>query len=170
MNRSTYWELPHATNPEISAVNPSSRYSFQDEEDMFMVVDLLLGGDLRYHLQQNVHFNEGTVKLYICELALSLDYLQRYHIIHRQVNFILFWQSQGILSWFSLFKTSEKTSFLLKGGIWLWEGIFKCFLSVLSQSVAPYPSHTTLFFCCSDFMLWCMFFIMVFTMGFEYKL
>uniref|UniRef100_A0A8D1F020 non-specific serine/threonine protein kinase n=1 Tax=Sus scrofa TaxID=9823 RepID=A0A8D1F020_PIG len=47
-------------------------YSFQDEEDMFMVVDLLLGGDLRYHLQQNVHFTEGAVKLYICELALLL--------------------------------------------------------------------------------------------------
>ncbi|XP_030904324.1 serine/threonine-protein kinase 32B isoform X2 [Melopsittacus undulatus] len=61
-------------------------YSFQDEEDMFMVVDLLLGGDLRYHLQQNVHFNEGTIKLYICELALSLDYLQRYHIIHRDIK------------------------------------------------------------------------------------
>ncbi|XP_038601275.1 serine/threonine-protein kinase 32B [Tachyglossus aculeatus] len=61
-------------------------YSFQDEEDMFMVVDLLLGGDLRYHLQQNVHFSEGTVKLYICELALSLDYLQRYHIIHRDIK------------------------------------------------------------------------------------
>ncbi|EMP32856.1 Serine/threonine-protein kinase 32B [Chelonia mydas] len=53
---------------------------------MFMVVDLLLGGDLRYHLQQNVHFKEGTVKLYICELALSLDYLQRYHIIHRDIK------------------------------------------------------------------------------------
>lgn len=119
MKRSTYRELPDATNSEISAVTLSSRYSFQDEEDMFMVVDLLLGGDLRYHLQQNVHFNEGTVKLYICELALSLDYLQRYHIIHRQVNFILFWQSQGILSWFSLFKTSEKKSFLFKGRIWL---------------------------------------------------
>ncbi|XP_040412265.1 serine/threonine-protein kinase 32B isoform X5 [Cygnus olor] len=61
-------------------------YSFQDEEDMFMVVDLLLGGDLRYHLQQNGHVNEGTVKLYICELALSLDYLQRYHIIHRDIK------------------------------------------------------------------------------------
>lgn len=70
-------------HPGISAVTLFFRYSFQDEEDMFMVVDLLLGGDLRYHLQQNVHFNEGTVKLYICELALSLDYLQRYHIIHR---------------------------------------------------------------------------------------
>nr|XP_048704840.1 serine/threonine-protein kinase 32B isoform X2 [Caretta caretta] len=61
-------------------------YSFQDEEDMFMVVDLLLGGDLRYHLQQNVPFKEGTVKLYICELALSLDYLQRYQIIHRDIK------------------------------------------------------------------------------------
>ncbi|XP_034807796.1 serine/threonine-protein kinase 32B isoform X1 [Pan paniscus] len=61
-------------------------YSFQDEEDMFMVVDLLLGGDLRYHLQQNVHFTEGTVKLYICELALALEYLQRYHIIHRDIK------------------------------------------------------------------------------------
>ncbi|XP_054855304.1 serine/threonine-protein kinase 32B isoform X1 [Eublepharis macularius] len=61
-------------------------YSFQDEEDMFMVVDLLLGGDLRYHLHQNVQFNEAAVKLYICELALALDYLQRYHIIHRDIK------------------------------------------------------------------------------------
>uniref|UniRef100_A0A8C6WXZ6 Serine/threonine kinase 32C n=1 Tax=Neogobius melanostomus TaxID=47308 RepID=A0A8C6WXZ6_9GOBI len=51
-------------------------YSFQDEEDMFMVVDLLLGGDLRYHLQQNVQFGEEAVKLYLCEMTLALDYLQ----------------------------------------------------------------------------------------------
>uniref|UniRef100_A0A672LLI3 Serine/threonine kinase 32C n=1 Tax=Sinocyclocheilus grahami TaxID=75366 RepID=A0A672LLI3_SINGR len=59
-------------------------YSFQDEEDMFMVVDLLLGGDLRYHLQQNnVQFTEDAVKLYLCEMTLALDYLQSQHIIHR---------------------------------------------------------------------------------------
>uniref|UniRef100_M3ZZB5 non-specific serine/threonine protein kinase n=1 Tax=Xiphophorus maculatus TaxID=8083 RepID=M3ZZB5_XIPMA len=61
-------------------------YSFQDEEDMFMVVDLLLGGDLRYHLQQNVQFGEDTVKLYLCEMTLALDYLQSQHIIHRDVK------------------------------------------------------------------------------------
>ncbi|MGH0134532.1 UNVERIFIED_CONTAM: hypothetical protein FKN15_054424 [Acipenser sinensis] len=61
-------------------------YSFQDEEDMFMVVDLLLGGDLRYHLQQNVHFTEETVKMYICELSLALYYLQCCHIIHRDIK------------------------------------------------------------------------------------
>uniref|UniRef100_H3A2T6 Protein kinase domain-containing protein n=1 Tax=Latimeria chalumnae TaxID=7897 RepID=H3A2T6_LATCH len=64
-------------------IHCSLLYSFQDEEDMFMVVDLLLGGDLRYHLQQNVHFKEEAVKLYICELTLALDYLQSSHIIHR---------------------------------------------------------------------------------------
>ncbi|MBN3302532.1 ST32B kinase, partial [Amia calva] len=61
-------------------------YSFQDEEDMFMVVDLLLGGDLRYHLQQNVHFSESTVKLYVCEVALALGYLRSKHIIHRDIK------------------------------------------------------------------------------------
>lgn len=70
-------------HPSPSLSLCAHRYSFQDEEDMFMVVDLLLGGDLRYHLQQNVHFTEGAVKLYICELALALEYLQRFHIIHR---------------------------------------------------------------------------------------
>ncbi|XP_056328865.1 serine/threonine-protein kinase 32B-like, partial [Danio aesculapii] len=59
---------------------------FQDEEDLFMVVDLLLGGDLRFHLQQSVRFQEETLKLYICELALALDYLQRSHIIHRDIK------------------------------------------------------------------------------------
>ncbi|CAG10170.1 unnamed protein product [Tetraodon nigroviridis] len=57
-------------------------YSFQDEEDMFMVVDLLLGGDLRYHLQQSVQFSEDAVRLYLCEMTLALDYLQSQHIIH----------------------------------------------------------------------------------------
>lgn len=79
---------PHVlatTAPLILLLFPSYpyRYSFQDEEDMFMVVDLLLGGDLRYHLQQNVHFSESTVKLYICELALALGYLRTKRIIHR---------------------------------------------------------------------------------------
>ena len=59
------------------------RVNFQDEEDMFMVVDLLLGGDLRYHIQQGVKFDGERVKLYLCEIALALDYLRKEYIIHR---------------------------------------------------------------------------------------
>ncbi|XP_052228733.1 serine/threonine-protein kinase 32A-like [Dreissena polymorpha] len=61
-------------------------YTFQDEEDMFMVVDLLLGGDLRYHIQQDCAFNEQRIKLYIAEIALALDYLQSKQIIHRDIK------------------------------------------------------------------------------------
>uniref|UniRef100_A0A2K6EXF1 non-specific serine/threonine protein kinase n=1 Tax=Propithecus coquereli TaxID=379532 RepID=A0A2K6EXF1_PROCO len=85
-------------------------YSFQDEEDMFMVVDLLLGGDLRYHLQQNVQFSEDTVRLYICEMALALDYLRSQHIIHPEIfhsfvnggsgySFEVDWWSVGVMAY-----------------------------------------------------------------------
>ena len=58
-------------------------FVLSDEEDMFLVQDLLLGGDLRYHLSQNVQFPVEAVKLYVAEIALALDYLQTKHIIHR---------------------------------------------------------------------------------------
>nr|CAD7586216.1 unnamed protein product [Timema genevievae] len=36
-----------------------------DEEDLFMISDLLLGGDLRYHVQQKVPFTEESVRLLV---------------------------------------------------------------------------------------------------------
>lgn len=48
-----------------------------------MVTDLLLGGDLRYHIVQQVNFSDDAVKLFICEMALALDYLQTKNVIHR---------------------------------------------------------------------------------------
>ncbi|XP_035779499.1 uncharacterized protein LOC118459818 isoform X3 [Anopheles albimanus] len=59
-------------------------FSFQDEEDLFMVCDLLAGGDLRYHLQhQQVEFSEASVGLLVCELGSALDYLQKERVVHR---------------------------------------------------------------------------------------
>jgi len=62
-----------------------------------MVVDLLLGGDLRYHLQQNVYFSEESVRLFLCEIASALDYLKSQHILHRYASLLLVqFQSNGI--------------------------------------------------------------------------
>ncbi|KAJ8686221.1 hypothetical protein QAD02_022015 [Eretmocerus hayati] len=61
-------------------------FSFQDEEDLFMVSDLLLGGDLRYHLQQNVHFSEESVILFVAEIGLALDYLKKNRVVHRDIK------------------------------------------------------------------------------------
>ncbi|XP_050399392.1 serine/threonine-protein kinase 32B [Patella vulgata] len=61
-------------------------FTFQDEEDMFVVVDLLLGGDLRYHMQQDILFSEEQVRLYICEIGMALGYLQKKNIVHRDIK------------------------------------------------------------------------------------
>ncbi|XP_055895648.1 serine/threonine-protein kinase 32A-like isoform X2 [Biomphalaria glabrata] len=61
-------------------------YCFQDEEDMFMVVDLLLGGDLRYHMQEELQFTEQHLQLYLAELAFALDYLRSKSIVHRDIK------------------------------------------------------------------------------------
>ncbi|XP_033209769.1 serine/threonine-protein kinase 32B isoform X3 [Belonocnema kinseyi] len=58
----------------------------KDEEDLFMVSDLLLGGDLRYHIQQAVKFSEDSIVLFVAEIALALDYLQNKKIIHRDIK------------------------------------------------------------------------------------
>lgn len=51
-----------------------------------MVSDLLLGGDLRYHIQQEIVFSEESVVLFVAEIALALDYLQSHRIIHRDIK------------------------------------------------------------------------------------
>jgi len=61
------------------------RYAFQDDENLFMVLDLMLGGDLRFHLERTGPMREEVVRFYVAELALALDALHSRHIIHRQV-------------------------------------------------------------------------------------
>jgi serine/threonine kinase 32 len=59
------------------------RYAFQDDENLFMVLDLMLGGDLRFHLDRLGCLPEKYVKFYAAEIALSLHYLHSKNIIHR---------------------------------------------------------------------------------------
>lgn len=59
------------------------RYAFQDDENLFMVLDLMLGGDLRFHLDRLGPLREEQVKFYIAELALALEDLHGRGIVHR---------------------------------------------------------------------------------------
>ncbi|KAK1164387.1 serine/threonine-protein kinase 32C-like [Acipenser oxyrinchus oxyrinchus] len=110
-------------------------YSFQDEEDMFIVVDLLLGGDLRYHLQQNIQFTEEAVKLYICEMTLALDYLQNQHIIHRDLkpdNILLDEQGHAHLTDFNIatiIKDGERATALAGTKPYMAPEIFHSFVN-----------------------------------------
>ena len=61
------------------------RYAFQDDENLFMVLDLMLGGDLRFHLDRTGHMAEEAVRFLVAETAVGLDYLHRKGIVHRYV-------------------------------------------------------------------------------------
>ena len=62
------------------------RYAFQDEENMFMVIDLMLGGDLRFHLDRMGKFPENMVKFYIAEVCSALNFLHSKKVIHRDIK------------------------------------------------------------------------------------
>ena len=53
-----------------------------------MVVDLLQGGDLRYHIDQGVVFSDDSIRLFALEAAHALDYLREKLIIHRYLILI----------------------------------------------------------------------------------
>lgn len=41
-------------------------YAFQDKENLFLVMDLLSGGDLRYHICRHRRFNEEQTSKHNC--------------------------------------------------------------------------------------------------------
>lgn len=61
------------------------RFAFQDDENLFMVLDLMLGGDLRFHLDRLGCMKEEVVRFYVAEMALALGDLHKRGIVHRCV-------------------------------------------------------------------------------------
>ncbi|GAA5935612.1 serine/threonine-protein kinase [Sporobolomyces koalae] len=62
------------------------RFAFQDDENLFMVLDLMLGGDLRFHLDRLGSMKEEVVKFYVAEMALALGDLHKRGIVHRDIK------------------------------------------------------------------------------------
>ncbi|KZT07727.1 kinase-like protein [Laetiporus sulphureus 93-53] len=62
------------------------RYAFQDDQNCFFVLDLMLGGDLRFHLERLGRIPEKVVQFWTAELCSALDYLHRQRIVHRDMK------------------------------------------------------------------------------------
>ena len=61
-------------------------YSFQDHDFLYLVMDLLPGGNLRYHLGIKRRFTEKQNKFLIACILVGLEYIHGENILHRDIK------------------------------------------------------------------------------------
>ena len=61
-------------------------FAFQDFYNLYLVMDLLTGGDLRYHIAHKRTFSETQTKFIIANMLLALEYIHNKNIIHRDIK------------------------------------------------------------------------------------
>ena len=61
-------------------------FAFQDFYNLYLVMDLLTGGDLRYHIAHKRTFSENQTKFIIANMLLALEYIHKQNIIHRDIK------------------------------------------------------------------------------------
>ena len=61
--------------------------SFQDKDNLYLVLQLFTGGDLRYHLTNYIYsFTETQLKFLLSNLVLAILYIHSQKIIHRDLK------------------------------------------------------------------------------------
>lgn len=61
-------------------------YAFQDRENLYLVMDLMPGGDLRYHIGKLRRFTEEQTKFFVACVVAGLEYLHSNGILHRDIK------------------------------------------------------------------------------------
>jgi serine/threonine protein kinase len=61
-------------------------FAFQDRENLYLGMDLLPGGDLRYHIARTKVFTEEQVQFFVAAILTALEYVHSCNIIHRDLK------------------------------------------------------------------------------------
>ena len=61
-------------------------YAFQDSENLYLVMDLMPGGDLRFHISRHKKFSEEQTRFFICGIIIALEYIHSNNVIHRDIK------------------------------------------------------------------------------------
>lgn len=61
-------------------------YAFIDRENLYLVMDMMPGGDLRYHLSRHRRFSEEETRFFAACIIIGLEYIHKHGIIHRDIK------------------------------------------------------------------------------------
>lgn len=61
-------------------------YAFQDKDNLYLVIDILNGGDLRFHCSRYRKFSEEQTRFFIACMVHALSYVHENNVIHRDVK------------------------------------------------------------------------------------
>ncbi|CAD8075325.1 unnamed protein product [Paramecium primaurelia] len=61
-------------------------YAFQDRENLFLVLDYMQGGDLRYHIGKMRRFSEDQTRFFMACIFLGLEYIHSKNSLHRDIK------------------------------------------------------------------------------------
>jgi len=61
-------------------------YAFHDKENLYLILDYMPGGDLRYYISNHTRFKENQIKFFISCIILSINYIHKNSIIHRDLK------------------------------------------------------------------------------------
>ena len=61
-------------------------YAFQDNDNLYLVMDILNGGDLRYHISRYRKFSEEQTRFFIANIIYGLQYIHSNNVIHRDIK------------------------------------------------------------------------------------
>jgi serine/threonine protein kinase len=62
------------------------QYAFQDRDSLYLTMDLLTGGDLRYHLGKVKRFSEEQTRFFVACIVAGLEFLHNNGILHRDIK------------------------------------------------------------------------------------
>ena len=86
-------------------------YAFQDKDNLYLVIDFLSGGDLRYHISRYHTFSEEQTRFFISCIIQGLNHIHSNNIIHRDIkpeNLVLDSRGYVRITDFGIAKENEK--------------------------------------------------------------
>ena len=62
------------------------KYGLQDDDTLYLIMDLMLGGDLKFHLINAGRFTEKRARFYAAQVLLGLEHVHKLSIIYRDMK------------------------------------------------------------------------------------